>query len=81
MGEDGGRDGWRVWDQYVYTAVFRMGNQQSPTVQHRELSSMLHGSLDGRAVWGRIDTCICMAEALCCLPETITTLLIGCTPI
>ena len=81
MGEDGGRDGWRVWDQYVYTAVFRMGNQQSPTVQHSELCSMLHGSLDGRGVWGRIDTCICMAEALCCPPETITTLLIGCTPI
>ena len=25
--------------------------------------------------------CICMAESLCCVPETITTLLIGYTPI
>ena len=25
----------------------------------------------------RIDTCICMAESLYCLPETVTTLLIG----
>ena len=41
---------------------------------------MLRGSLDGRGVWGRMDTCICMAELLCCAPETITTLLIGYTP-
>ena len=46
-----------------------------------ELCSMLCGRLDGRRVWGRMDTCTCMAESLCCSPETITTLLIGCTPI
>ena len=32
-------------------------------------------------VWGRMDTCICMAESLCCSPENITTLLIGHSPI
>ena len=58
-----------------------MNNQQGPTVQHRELCSMLCGSLDGRGVWGRMDTCICMTESLHGLPETITTLLIGYTPI
>ena len=42
---------------------------------------MLCGSLDGRGVWGTMDTCICMAESLCCSPETITTLLTGYTPI
>ena len=26
-------------------------------------------------VWGRMDTCICMSESLCCLPETIMILL------
>ena len=46
-----------------------------------ELCSMLWGSVDGRGVWGRMDTCICMAECLCCSPETITTLLICYTPI
>ena len=46
-----------------------------------ELCSMLCGSLQGRGVWGRMDTCICMAESLCCSPETTTTLLISCTPI
>ena len=28
--------------------------------------------------WGRMDPCVCMAESLCCSPETITALLIGC---
>ena len=42
---------------------------------------MLYGCLDGRGVWGRMDTCVCMAESLHCSPETITTLLTGYTPI
>jgi len=28
-----------------------------------------------------MDTCLCMAESLCCSPGTTTTLLIGYTPI
>ena len=43
--------------------------------------SVLRGSLNGRRVWGRMNTDICMAESLCCLPETYITLLIGYTPI
>ena len=38
------------------------------------------GFTDGRGVWGRMDTCIRMAEYLCRPPETITTLLTGFTP-
>ena len=30
----------------------------------------------GEGVWGRMDTRICMAESLCCSPETTTALLI-----
>ena len=41
---------------------------------------MLCGSLDEKGDWGRMDTCICMAESLCGPPETITTLLIGYIP-
>ena len=58
-----------------------MDHQQGPTRQHRELYSVLCGSLKGKGVWGRKDTCICVAESLCCPPETITTLLISYTPI
>ena len=42
---------------------------------------MLCGSLDGRGVWRRMDTCICMAKSLGCSPETFTTLLNGYTPV
>ena len=58
-----------------------MDNQQGPTVEHMELCSMLCGSLDGMGVWGRMDTCVCMAESLHCSPETSTTLLISCAPL
>ena len=68
-------------DMYTLLAVFKMDNQQGSTVQHMELCSMLCGSLDGRGVGGRMDTCICMAESLGCSPETIITFLTGYTPI
>ena len=67
----GGRESLGVWDGHVHTAIFKMDNQQGPTVWYRELCSMLCGSLDGKEAWRRMDTCICMAESLCCSPETI----------
>ena len=42
---------------------------------------MLNVSLDGRGVYGRMDTGICMAESHHCSPETTTTLSIDYTPI
>ena len=62
---------------HVHTAIFKMENQQRPAGQNRELCSMFCGSLDGRGVWGRMDTCIWMAESLCCPPEVVTTLWIS----
>jgi len=35
----------------------------------------------GVGVCQRMDTCMCMAESLCCPPETITMFLISYTPI
>ena len=61
----------------VHAAIPKMDNKQGPTVQNRELCSMLCGSLDKRGVWGRMDSSIQMAESLYYSPETITTLLIG----
>ena len=46
-----------------------------------ELCSTLNGRLDGRRVWGRMDTCTCMAESLQCSSATTTTLVISFTPI
>ena len=61
-----GRDSLGVWDGYVHTAIFKMENQQGPTVERREPCSVLRGSLDGRGVWRRMGTCTCMAESLHC---------------
>ena len=44
---------------------------------YRTGNSTRCGSLDGKGVWGRMDTCIYIAESLCCPSETITTLLIS----
>ena len=37
----GGKDSQGVWDGHVHTAIFKMDNPQGPTVQHKELFSML----------------------------------------
>ena len=55
-GKDGGRDSQGVWDGHGHTAVFNMEIQQEAGVQNRELCSVSCGSLDGRGVWGRMDT-------------------------
>ena len=41
-------------DRHVYTAIFKMDNQQGPTVLHRELCSMLCGSLMGGEFEGEL---------------------------
>ena len=58
-----------------------MENQQGPAGQHRGLCSVSGGSLEGRGVWVSMDTCVCLAESLCCPPKTIIIYLIGYTPI
>ena len=63
-GKDGGRDSREVLDGHGHTAVFNMENQQGPAGQHRELCSVPRGSLDGRGVRGRMDTCVCVGESL-----------------
>ena len=71
----------------------RVGQTEKPIeidgkIERKEKNCLAHGTLLSYvAAWmggefvGRMDTCICMAESLCCPPETITTLLIGYTPI
>ena len=47
-GMDGGRDSQGVWDGHVHSVIFKMEDQQGPTVQHKELCPILCGSMDGR---------------------------------
>ena len=64
-----------------HSAIYKMDLQQGPPVPHRELCSMLCGSLDGMGAWGRVGTHICMGESLACPAETIIALSIHYTPI
>jgi len=41
---------------------------------------MLCGNPDGRRVWGRMDTCVCVTVSLCSPSETTTMLLISYPP-
>ena len=66
--------------QYIVIVVGSKGywgDHLRKMVTHTPLSSMLPHSI----VWGRVDTCVCMAKALCCSPETVATLSIGYIPI
>ena len=44
----------------------------------RYVAAWMGGELGGG---GGMNTCICMAESLCCPPEAITTVLIGFIPV
>ena len=70
-----------VWDEHVHTAMFKIDNQQGPTIQQRELCSTFCNNLNGKTILKRIDTWICITELFCCTPETNTTLLVNYTPI
>ena len=51
------------------------GQKESDTTEW--LNNKKCGILDGRGVWGRMDTCIYMEESLHCSSETITTLFVN----
>ena len=40
-GEGQGRDRLKVLDGHVNTAIFKIDNQQGPTVQHRKLFNVM----------------------------------------
>ena len=75
-GRIGGRDSQEVWDGHVHTALFKM--ETNKDLPYSTGNCAQWNSLDGRGVWERMDTCICMDKCLCCLSETIITLLTGC---
>ena len=51
-----------------------------PLILLKQTKKNCMGAWIGGELWGRMDTCICIAESLCCPPETITTLLIRLYP-
>ena len=75
------KDRLGICNWHVHTAIFKIDNQQGPTVQHREHCSILCNKLNGKRIWKRIDICICITESFCCRPETKIVLLITYAPI
>ena len=69
-----------VWEGYVHTGMYTALDNQTGTycIPHGT-HSILCGILDGRGVWRRMDTCMCMVVPLL-FTQCITTLLIGSTP-
>ena len=49
-GNVGGRDKLGVWDYHIHTTIYKIDNQQGPTVQHKELYSVLCNNLYGKRV-------------------------------
>ena len=50
------------WTDVLIVHNFKL--YKTDIVQHREFTSMLRGSSDGKVVWGRMDTYIFMPESL-----------------
>ena len=65
----------------LHIAIFKMDNQQGPTVQHITLRSRLYSCLDRKGVWGRMAIYVHMAESLHCSSKSITAVFIGYTQI
>ena len=62
--QKGERD-WVAGQGGPVCAVFKVGHQQGPTVQRRELYSLLCACLDGRGLWRRMDPCVWMYVWMC----------------
>ena len=80
VGRSGGGGIVREFGMNMYTLLYLKWITNKDPHYNTWNSAQCCGRLDGKGVWGRKDTCICMAESLYCLPETITILLIGYNP-
>ena len=67
-----------------YSCIYKLDNQQGPTVYNKELCSILCKNLYGKKRSRRnkwMDIGICIINSLFCTSERYTTWLINCTPI
>ena len=42
------RDKLGAWDLHIYITIYKVNNQQGPTVQHREFYSVFNNNLCGK---------------------------------
>ena len=79
-GRMGEQHSYRVWGGHVHTAIFKWITSKA-LLYSTWNAAMSCGSLDGRGIWARMYTFVCMAESLCCPPEPVIKLLISYIPI
>ena len=69
----GREQGWdREFGIHMYTLLYLKWITNKVLLYSSGNSAQWYGSLDGRGVGARMDTCICTTKSLCCPPETIT---------
>ena len=59
-----------AWNWQIYTAIFKTEINKSLLYSIRNAAQ--HNNLNGKRMWKRIDTWICINASLCCTPETNT---------
>ena len=75
MGKDGEVYKLGVWDWFIHTTKFKIGNQEGPTVYHREHYSVFYKNLNEKRIWKIIGICVYITESFCYTSETNTTLI------
>ena len=73
-----GRASSGIWNGHAHTATFKWIPTQDLLCSAGNSAQCYMAAWRGGELVGRMDTCGCMAESLCCSPETIT-ILIDCT--
>ena len=60
-------------DRHVYTAIFKMDNQQGPTVLHRELCLKFCKNINGKRICKEIDIrkCACVSSVASHVPYSL----------
>ena len=74
----GGGGGGIVWEfgAGMYTLLYLKWISSKDLLYSTGHSPPCCGSLDGKGMWGRMDTCLWTAESLCCPPVTITAFVV-----
>ena len=75
----GMRDRLGVWDRHTHITIFKISNQQGPTVQGGNSAWYSANILNKKIICRRI--CIYITESLCCTTKASTMLLIDYIPI
>ena len=82
-----------VWPSFLGCPCLHVSLRHTHPAQRGSLPRLVHRQIPRQSAvserrnskplgaWGRMDTCTCMAESLCCSPETVTSLLTDYIPI